>query len=265
MSLEVLTAIWRSPPCSGGDLLCLLAIADNADESGYAWPSIQTIARKAAMSERGAQKCIRKLADARLIQVEIGGGRGKSNAYQITTNGIGESTHHNNHEQYSPNRVHPLEGQNPEQSDINPEQSCTKPRTPVHPNRKEPSKNRQSLFNEKRKRQISEDEEITDSMRSAADKRGHSQQEAEAQFEKFKNDALAKGKKFVSLDRAFVTWLDSEYFRPITKKEKESGSDRARRIAAAYESRLAGREDRGSAVPLLPAGQSNRCSGRGDR
>lgn len=139
MSLDVLTAIWRDPPCKGGDLLCLLAIADNADEFGYAWPSVETIARKAAMSERGAQKCLAKLSEAGLVTVEIGGGRGKSNAYQITTNGIGETASHKKGEQNSPNTVHPLKGINPEQSDINPEQSCNKPRTPVHPNSKEPS------------------------------------------------------------------------------------------------------------------------------
>lgn len=127
MSLDVLTAIWRDPPCKGGDLLCLLAIADNADESGYAWPSVQTIARKAAMTERGAQKCLAKLVEAGLLRVEIGGGRGKSNAYQITTNGIGVEEEHKNPEQYSPNSVHPLAPQNPEQRDINPEQNDVNP------------------------------------------------------------------------------------------------------------------------------------------
>ncbi len=140
MSLDVLTAIWRAPPCKAGDLLCLLAIADNADDFGYAWPSVSLIAKKAAMSERGAQKCIKKLVEMGLITVESGGGRNKTNAYQITTNGIGPNAEHQNPEQNSPNTVHPLRAINPEQSDINPEQSDTKPRTPVHPNRKEPSK-----------------------------------------------------------------------------------------------------------------------------
>lgn len=139
MSLEALTAIWRSPPCSGGDLLCLLAIADNADESGYAWPSMGTIARKAAMSERGARKCIKSLTDAGLIEVEIGGGRGKSNGYQITTNGMGETAKHNKAEQYSGNNVPSIDAVNPEQRGINPEQSRHKPGTPVPPNPIEPS------------------------------------------------------------------------------------------------------------------------------
>lgn len=100
MSLDVLTAVWRSPPCKGGELLCLLAIADNADDYGYAWPSVATIARKAAMSERGARKCLTKLVEAGLITIEVGGGRKKTNAYQITTNGIGSKVKHNNPELY---------------------------------------------------------------------------------------------------------------------------------------------------------------------
>lgn len=137
MSLDVLTAIWRDPPCKGGDLLCLLAIADNADEHGYAWPSVATIARKAAMGERGAQKCIKKLAEMGLISVKSGGGRNKTNAYQITTNGVGAGHKHQNPEQNTPPPSSPFKGVNPEQSDINPEPAFAKPRTPVHPNSQE--------------------------------------------------------------------------------------------------------------------------------
>jgi uncharacterized protein YdaU (DUF1376 family) len=67
----------------------------------------------------------------------------------------------------------------------------------------------------KRKTRIPEDAVISDGQVKAATKRGHSLQEAEAQFAKFKNDALAKGKLFLNWDRAFVNWLDSEFFRPL--------------------------------------------------
>ena len=68
----------------------------------------------------------------------------------------------------------------------------------------------------RKKCRIPENAVISDAQIRAAEKRGHSMQEAEAQFSKFKNDALAKGKMFLDWDRAFITWLDSEYFRPIT-------------------------------------------------
>ena len=147
MSILVLSKIWSSPPCKGGDLLCLLAIADNADESGYAWPSMETIARKAAMSERGARKCVRKLSDMGLITVETGGGTGNSNRYQITACGIGEA---NQPQEPGTEFPHSEAPANPEQHDtnteqssyfepLNPEQSDTKPGTPVPRNRQEPS------------------------------------------------------------------------------------------------------------------------------
>lgn len=78
----------------------------------------------------------------------------------------------------------------------------------------------------KRKSRLPDWAEISDGMRRAAEKRSISQQEAEAQFQRFKNDALAKGKSFVDWDRAFVTWLDSPYYRPITSVPNNSGFQR---------------------------------------
>jgi len=112
-----------------------------------------------------------------------------------------------------------------------------------------------------RKSRIDEGAVISEPMRKAAAKRNLSQSEAEAQFEKFKNDAIAKGKTFVVWDRAFVTWLDSEYFKLILTKEGRDGSasDMAKRVAQRFtERRMASGEGSGSVVPLLPAGQPGR-------
>lgn len=105
-----------------------------------------------------------------------------------------------------------------------------------------------------RKCRISEDAEISEAMVRAADKRGHSQQEAQAQFERFKNDAIAKAKTFANWDRAFVTWLDSPYFKPITTAGGTHGTtrtntnnrdgeaiERANRVAQIYAQRVASR------------------------
>jgi len=120
----------------------------------------------------------------------------------------------------------------------------------------------------KRKSRISEDAEITDAMLKAAQKRGHSLQEAEAQFQKLKNDALAKGKAFVDWDRAFVTWLDSEYFKPVTTGGRHDQPSRTgaaadfaaraeERYAARRESRMDSREGDNAVVPLLSAGRAD--------
>jgi len=127
----------------------------------------------------------------------------------------------------------------------------------------------------KRKTRIQEGAFISEKMLRAAEKRGHSQQEAEAQFGRFKNDALAKGKLFLDWDRAFLTWLDSPYFKTITtggmngqSNVQESGADFARRAGERYAERearrMAGGENQGSSQPLLPAGQPARRSGSGN-
>lgn len=130
----------------------------------------------------------------------------------------------------------------------------------------EPKEDTNVSSTRKRKSRISETAEITDAMMRYAYERGHSQQEAKAQFERFKNNALAKGLTYVSWDRAFVTWLDSPYFKPITAGEKPHGKDgqaaaRAQRIGEWYASRsLDSGEGGNSSVPLLSARQPGRGS-----
>jgi uncharacterized protein YdaU (DUF1376 family) len=122
-----------------------------------------------------------------------------------------------------------------------------------------------------RKSRISDDAEITDAMMRAADKRGHSQQEAEAQFQRFKNDALAKAKTFADWDRAFITWLDSPYFKPITTKGQTHGkrdgeaAEFARKAGERWAARfMDSGQDQDALGPLFPAGQPLRIGGSGD-
>jgi len=125
-----------------------------------------------------------------------------------------------------------------------------------------------------RKSRMKEDAVISDGMHDAAHKRGHSQQEADAQFAKFKNNALAKGLSYVSWDRAFVTWLDSEYFRPITTKGTHngkrnsndgSGAAMAQRAGERFAARLMDqRAGANASQPLLPTGQPGRGNGSCD-
>lgn len=122
-----------------------------------------------------------------------------------------------------------------------------------------------------RKTRIGEDAQVTEAMLRAADKRGHSQQEAQAQFERFKNDAIAKAKTFADWDRAFITWLDSPYFKPITTKGQTNGkrdgdaAERARRAGERWAARAVDfGEDRDASGPLFSAGQPLRIAGGSD-
>jgi hypothetical protein len=90
--------VWENGPTDQGELLVMLALADFANDAGKCWPSMQSIARKARLTERGAQKIVRRLQSAGMLSIVTGGGRGGCNTY-IVNAGIPE--------QETPNVVHP--------------------------------------------------------------------------------------------------------------------------------------------------------------
>jgi hypothetical protein len=78
-----MSQVWRNGPQDGNDLLVLLALADFADDEGYCWPSMASIAKKARMTERGVRKIARRLEEAGHLSCEVGGGRSGSNRYRV--------------------------------------------------------------------------------------------------------------------------------------------------------------------------------------
>jgi hypothetical protein len=98
MSIRVMSWVWENGPTDQGELLVMLALADFANDAGKCWPSMQSIARKARLTERGAQKIVRRLQSAGMLSIVTGGGRGGCNTYIVNTG---------NPEQETPNDVHP--------------------------------------------------------------------------------------------------------------------------------------------------------------
>jgi len=67
------------------ELLVMLALADFCNDSGEAWPSIDSIALKARMSDRGVQRIIIRLTKSGKVSVRRGGGLpGTTNLYRLT-------------------------------------------------------------------------------------------------------------------------------------------------------------------------------------
>lgn len=83
MSLRVLTQVWEHSKAEGGDLLVLLALADEARDNGACYPGIARIAVKARMSERNVRYVLRRLEESGELVVAPGGGRANTNAYEI--------------------------------------------------------------------------------------------------------------------------------------------------------------------------------------
>lgn len=121
MSIKIMSQVWENGPNDRGELLVLLALADFANDAGECWPAMSSIAAKARMTERGAQKVIARLTDAGRISVARGGGRHGCNVYKI--------------EAQNPERGSGYQAQNPEPH--SPNTSANTPNT-VHPERGSP-------------------------------------------------------------------------------------------------------------------------------
>jgi hypothetical protein len=65
-----MTLVWKHAPYTEGTLLTLLALADWADDEGVCFPKISTLAKKARLSERGAQFCLKTLIADGAVEVE---------------------------------------------------------------------------------------------------------------------------------------------------------------------------------------------------
>ena len=83
MSIKVMNLVWQRAPVQSGELLMLLVLADNADDKGTCYPGVPYLARKARMSERNVQLCLRKLADAGYVKVFPNRGPSGVNMYCV--------------------------------------------------------------------------------------------------------------------------------------------------------------------------------------
>lgn len=83
MSINVMSIVWSRAPVQGGDLLMLLALADNADDNGVAFPGVPYLASKARMTERNVQRCLRTLERDGFIQIVPRAGPSGANKYRV--------------------------------------------------------------------------------------------------------------------------------------------------------------------------------------
>ena len=89
MSVDVMSAVWKESKATGSARLLLLAIADNANSEGKAYPSIKRLAQKVNTSERNIQFLLRKLVELGELAIELQAERRGCNAYYVLlgTNG----------------------------------------------------------------------------------------------------------------------------------------------------------------------------------
>ena len=85
MSLKTLTTVWERSEANGTALLCMLALADFADDNGEAFPKIATLARRCRVSERTILRVLDQLVESgELARIKMRMRRGgQRNHYQI--------------------------------------------------------------------------------------------------------------------------------------------------------------------------------------
>jgi hypothetical protein len=69
MSIKVSTKVWRHSRNKSGNLLVLLALADHANDQGYAYPGIPLLAREARMTQRHTRRCLNELVTSGELDV----------------------------------------------------------------------------------------------------------------------------------------------------------------------------------------------------
>lgn len=128
-------AVWQHSKQSGGALVLLLAIADNAHDDGDgAFPSVGTLAKKARMSERNVNLVLLQLAQAGEIAITPGGGRGNTNSYRVLLPGLAKPETFTVKEDAKPVKVSVKHTGNPEVCDTETLKSAT--RNPEIPGKK---------------------------------------------------------------------------------------------------------------------------------
>ena len=82
MSIRIMAAAWQTETATHTEKLVLLALADNANDSGECWPSISTIAKKCSLSRQGVLNQINRLESSKLVKSARVNGR--VNRYTVT-------------------------------------------------------------------------------------------------------------------------------------------------------------------------------------
>lgn len=83
MSIKVTNWVWNRSESRNGARLVMLALADRADDKGFAWPSIDDLCERTKLSPRAVQKALLNLVELGELKVESGGGRRVRNRYTI--------------------------------------------------------------------------------------------------------------------------------------------------------------------------------------
>jgi hypothetical protein len=83
MSIALMSKVWSQSQRGGSELLLLLALADFANDAGFAFPSVPTLAKKIRMTTRNARYLLSKLEESGELVIERNGGPKGCNLFRV--------------------------------------------------------------------------------------------------------------------------------------------------------------------------------------
>ena len=93
MAFDLVARVWGSRGLTSTEKLVLLRIADRVNvESGFAYPSVQSLADDCSLTKSGTVKVINRLRAKRCLSVEPGTGR-RSSHYRVVVEHLGSGEH----------------------------------------------------------------------------------------------------------------------------------------------------------------------------
>jgi hypothetical protein len=83
LSIKVASAIWEGSHLEGSQLLVMQALAWYADDAGYCWPSVDSLAKMCRLSERSIRYILKEIEATGELVIERGVGRNNVSHYWI--------------------------------------------------------------------------------------------------------------------------------------------------------------------------------------
>lgn len=140
MSTIIASRCWRLR-LPAAPKFVLISLADQANDHGVCWPSVNTLADRTCYSVRTVQNALRWLQDQGLLDVEIGAMR--ANRYTLRLDRYNQAAPV---QAFDPAPAAPLHDVHPPQElHPNPRRSCTPPPQELHPNRNRTNTNTSPL------------------------------------------------------------------------------------------------------------------------
>lgn len=211
MSVEVMVLALYHSKASATDKVVLLGIANHHGDGG-AWPSLETLARYANVSERQVSRSIKVLEDLGEVKIDhnrgLNAGRNKTNRYWINLSCPPECDGSMNH------RIDGKTHQAPRVDTLGTDGQTEVSGEPVIEPVKKPLA---------KKSRIADDFQVTQEMLDWLAEKGYVVN-VEKETEKFINYHLAKGSVMALWSRAWQTWMinASDWQKPAHEKAKEA-------------------------------------------